>query len=274
MPDDFSVRRNLFTVYPLLTAEQKRAYHAQPFDYYKEPFLIKDGAIAETFITNAVSVDTGEFQTVVLNSMGNVIPIERDGHNLVVQIPEQFNTVQVAVGQKHVVLLVDNGTVKAYGNNDFGQCDTSEWTDIIAVTAGANFTLGLRSDGSLVACGSNNSGQCNISSYRGVVDIDALDQTAVILFADGSVAVQGDISMGIRDATSFTNIRRISAGDACIVAETTDGKFVMAGGAPQGSCGSVDSWEDIEYFAAGSLSAAYVDKYGSVRYTGDGAPTY
>ncbi len=272
---DPSIRRNLSTVYPMLTADQKRAYHAKRFSLYKEAYLVLgDGTIPGTNISNAVSVDAGEYQTIVLNSSGNVISIDNDGHNLVIPIPEQINAVQIAAGQKHLVLLDNNGTVKAYGDNTFGQCNTSEWTDIIAVAAGANFTAGLKSDGTLVACGSNMSSQCDVSSYVGAVDIDAMDQTLVILFADGTVAVRGDISLGIKNADSFTNVKRISAGDGCIVAETNDGKFLMASGIVKGSCGSVDTWKDVRLFSAGSACAAYVNAQGNIIYTGDGAPNH
>ncbi len=273
-PEDQSIRKNLKTVYPLLSAEQKRIYHSQKFAYYKEAYLISDGVLMGSNIINAVSVDVSEFQTAVLNTSGKVSSLSNNGHNLVISIPQQGNTVQIATGQKHIVLLDSNGTVKAYGNNTQGQCDTSEWTDIIAVAAGANFTLGLKADGTLIACGSNASGQCDVSGYTGVIDIDAMDQTAVLLFADGTVGVQGDISMGIKNARSFENVRRISAGDGCIVAETADGKYLMAEGTVGGSCGSVSGWKDAKYFSAGCVSAAYVNSEGKIIYTGDGSPKY
>ena len=53
----------------------------------------------------------------------------------------------------------------AAGFNDYGQCDVSEWTDIVAVAAGGWHTLGLKADGSIVAAGRNENGQCEILGW-------------------------------------------------------------------------------------------------------------
>lgn len=270
--EDLSIRKNLKTAYPMLSLKQKRDYHAQRFALYKGAFFIKDGAIEGTDITDAISVDTNEYQTVVLHADGRVTSLENGGHNLVIDIPEGGNTVQISAGQYHVALLDDDGTVSAYGDNTYGQCDTGSWTDIVAVATGANFTLGLRSNGEVVACGSNMSGQCDVSSYSNVVDIDACDQTAVLLFNDGKMAVCGDVSMGLREVSDFENITRISAGDACIVAERADGRYLSASGTVSGNCGSTGDWHNAEWFAAGSVCAGYIDTAGNMIITGDGAP--
>ncbi len=41
--------------------------------------------------------------------------------------------------------------VGAVGNNDEGQCDVSDWTDIVAISTGWTLTLGLKNDGTIVA---------------------------------------------------------------------------------------------------------------------------
>src|SRR3989338_1962037 len=62
---------------------------------------------------------------------------------------------QVAAGDDYILGLKNDGTVVAIGNNDFGQCDVSDWSDIVEVAAWNNFTVGLKSDGTVVAVGNN-----------------------------------------------------------------------------------------------------------------------
>ena len=270
--EDPGVRKNLDSVYFLLSTQQKRAYHASKLAVGKEAHYIGSGSVSGTNAENAVSVAAGEHQTVILGADGMVTPVSNAGHNLVLPIPASGSTVQVAVGHSHIVLLEADGTVKAFGSNTYDQCETDEWTDIVAVAAGADFTLGLKSNGQLVACGSNRAGQCDVDGYRNVVDIDACDQTAVLLFSDGTMSVQGDISMGLHKVKSFENVVRMRAGNACVVAETSDGQYLFADGTVTGSSGSVEGWKDVIDFDAGSLCIAYVNSSGNVVISGDGKP--
>lgn len=74
--------------------------------------------------------------------------------------------VDIAAGPRHVVGLKGDGTVVAYGDNSYGQCNVAGWTDIVAITAGtadqsdktntpAAWTIGVKKDGSIVVAGYN-----------------------------------------------------------------------------------------------------------------------
>lgn len=61
-------------------------------------------------------------------------------------------------GPHHTVYLKSDGTVYAElshfaeaDEDDFGQCNVSDWTDIVAISAGTRHTVGLKSDGTMVA---------------------------------------------------------------------------------------------------------------------------
>jgi len=60
--------------------------------------------------------------------------------------------------------LKADGTVVAVGYKG-SQCDVEDWTDIVAVSAGAFHTVGLKADGILVAVGDNFYGQCDVGSW-------------------------------------------------------------------------------------------------------------
>ena len=71
----------------------------------------------------------------------------------------QYNTTawtdltRLALGLNHTAGLRSDGTVYAAGRNDAGQCEVGGWTDVVYIAAGANCTLGIRSDGTLLIAG-------------------------------------------------------------------------------------------------------------------------
>jgi alpha-tubulin suppressor-like RCC1 family protein len=65
--------------------------------------------------------------------------------------------------------LKNDGTVVAVGTNAYGECDVSDWTDIVAISAGENYTIGLRANGTVVAAGKNANGQCNVSDWTDIM---------------------------------------------------------------------------------------------------------
>ena len=73
-----------------------------------------------------------------------------------------------AAGVWHTVGLKSDGTVIAAGNSDRGQCDVSDWTDIVAVSVGYDHIVGLKADGTIVAAGGSSSGQCSVSDWTDI----------------------------------------------------------------------------------------------------------
>ena len=95
-------------------------------------------------------------------------------------------------GLRHRVELSPDGTVKAEGDNLFGECDVSGWTEIQAVSCGNWHTVGLKKDGTLVACGSNVNGQCNVSNIAGKVSVVSCGRYhTAILLENGRVIIKG-----------------------------------------------------------------------------------
>jgi hypothetical protein len=113
----------------------------------------------------------------------------------------------IAAGDKHTVGLRSNGTVAAVGGNSKGQCNVSDWTDIVAIAAGDEHTVGLRSDGTVVAVGWNEYGQCSVSDWRDIVAIAAGVHHTVGLRSDGTVVAVGYKDEGQCDVSGWNNIR-------------------------------------------------------------------
>ena len=63
----------------------------------------------------------------------------------------------------HNLALKSNGTIVAWGNNDYGQCEIlAPNADFVAVAAGAHHSLGLKSDGTIVSWGRNDWNECDV----------------------------------------------------------------------------------------------------------------
>ncbi len=71
--------------------------------------------------------------------------------------------VAIAAGWGHSLGLKADGSIVAWGLNNFGQCNVPEPNSgFVAVAAGYGHSLGLKADGSIVAWGYNLFGQCNV----------------------------------------------------------------------------------------------------------------
>ncbi len=97
----------------------------------------------------------------------------------------------IATGYKHTVGRTETGTVLAAGSNLSGQCNTKDWTDIIAVAAGAYHTVGLRTDGTVVATGMNTYGQCDVEKWSNVAAIYAGAYNTVAITKNGQMLSTG-----------------------------------------------------------------------------------
>lgn len=97
----------------------------------------------------------------------------------------------IATGYQHTLARTEAGTVRSAGSNGSGQCNTSDWTDIVAVAAGAYHSVGLRADGTVVAAGSNTYGQCNVQAWNNVVSVYAGAYNTVAVTKTGQILTTG-----------------------------------------------------------------------------------
>ena len=66
----------------------------------------------------------------------------------------------------HGRLKVD-GTVITAGSDSYGECNLSDWTDIVAVAADTH-SIGLKNDGTVVAAGSKLDNRCDVSGWTNI----------------------------------------------------------------------------------------------------------
>jgi len=253
-------------------------------------------------IANRESFSAGGVHTVGLRSDGTVVTVG-DNESGQCDVSDWSNIVAVSAGDWHTVGLRSDGTVVAVGDNESGQsaqltvvysesgqCDVSDWSNIVAVSAGDWHTVGLRSDGTVVAVGNNGAGECDVSgwSWRSIVaDIVAADRDFVSgwhwrdivavsaggrhtvgLRSDGTVVAVGFNEYDQCDVSSWSNIVAVSAGDWHTVGLRSDGTVVAVGDNEFGEC-DVSDWSNIVAISAGDNYTIGLRSDGTVVAVGD-----
>jgi len=195
-------------------------------------------------------ISAGHFYTVGLRADGTVVAVGRNEYN-------QCNTgswrdiVAIAAGGGDTIGLKADGTVVSVGGNKDGQSNTGNWRDIVAITACHKHTVGLKADGTVVSVGKNNYGQCNTGSWQDIVAVAAGDDHTVGLKADGTVVAVGDNFLGQCNTGSWRDIVEVTTGNRYTVGLKSDGTVVAVGSNKDDQC-NTGSWQDIVAIAASS----------------------
>lgn len=194
-----------------------------------ESLLTPDG-YGETDISDwndITAIDTAWQLTVGLDQAGNVHVSGYCAEELQKEIEDKstqwVDIVSVSVGgsgdrfrgKGHIVGLTKDGRVVAVGDNDYGQCDVSDWAEehIVAISAGDYHTVALTEDGRVLTTQKE---ECH---FDGVDFTDSVEQIA-----------------------KWRNIVAVSAGYGFTLGLKSDGTVVSAGNKNDGQA-SVKGWE-------------------------------
>lgn len=179
-------------------------------------------------------------------------------------------------GSKHIVGLKADGTVVAAGDNQHGQCNVSDWRDIVAVACGQVHTVGLKANGTVVATGANRNKQCNVSEWKDIVAVVCSSFHTIGLKADGTVVITEEseyhVNYGHRDIPDWRDIMAVTCNNSlcsneAIIGLKADGT-VIATSDENDKC-NVSSWQDIVAVACGTSTVIGLKTNGAVVITGD-----
>ena len=214
-------------------------------------------------------ISAGTDHTVGLKSDGSVVATIYLGVNYEGQcdVSDWSDIVTVSAGDYHTIGLKSNGAVVATGDNDDGQCYVSDWKEIVAASAGNRHTLGLKSDGTVVATGYNTYNQCDVSRWIDIVAISGGGNHTVGLKSDGTVVATGENEDGQCDVSDWSDIVAVSAGDKHTVGLKSDGTVVATGENEDGQC-DVSGWSDIVVVSVGAYHTIGLKSDGTVVATG------
>ncbi|CAH1202544.1 hypothetical protein PAECIP111893_01827 [Paenibacillus plantiphilus] len=181
---------------------------------------------------------------------------------------------EVSAGLEHTISLKQDGTVWAWGNNDYGQLGIGTHTlktlpeqvtslsGVAAVAAGNNYSIALKSDGTVWSWGANDSGQLGdgtttnrsipvqVSGISSVVAISAGETHTIAIKSDGTVWNWGDNAFGqIGNGTTIntsipvqvlgiSDVTKIAAGNSHSIAVKRDGTVWAWGNNDNGKLGN------------------------------------
>lgn len=156
---------------------------------------------------------------------------------------EDLQCQSIAVGYEHTVALKADGSVLAVGKNEHGECNVSNWKDIISIYAAEDQTIGVKSNGQILLAGvlwENES----LSALRYATQIDIATGLMAAVKADGSAVCKGTSSVGANHVDDWTDIDAISTSGSHTVGLKSDGTVIAIGSNNQGQC-NVEEWTNI-----------------------------
>jgi photosystem II stability/assembly factor-like uncharacterized protein len=121
----------------------------------------------------------------------------------------------IAAGTQHNLALKEDGTVVAWGRDDYGQATVpAGLSGVTAVAAGYGHSLALKGDGTVVAWGWNESGQATVpAALSGVTAMAGGGAHSLALKEDGTVVAWGDNRWGQRAVPhGLSGVSAIAAG--------------------------------------------------------------
>ena len=114
------------------------------------------------------------------------------------------NVVSVCLNSKSIYGLCADGRVVCAGRNIFNN-EVKTWTEITELACAEDHILGLKKDGTVVAAGNNEVGQCDVSEWKDVVSINSngigefAPSYSAGITTEGKLVIAGKTRMEISD---------------------------------------------------------------------------
>lgn len=146
----------------------------------------------------------------------------------------------------------------------------------VAVAAGNNHSLALLQDGSVRGWGDNSFGQIDLpTALKGVKSLDARDDNSILILADGKPLVLGDTVNGLhRLPANLPTLQKVvltTYGDAAAVVTVTGEVVIWGKGYDSTRWKKSGSWSKVSTLAAGNGFVLALNENGTLGIIGDTA---
>jgi alpha-tubulin suppressor-like RCC1 family protein len=173
------------------------------------------------------------------------------------------NVIAVTGGRAHSLALNEDGTVVAWGDNQYGQTNTSGLSSVVAIAAGDDHNLALKIDSTVVAWGRTNAGQTVVpNGLSNVVAIAAGGDQSLALLRNGAVTNWG-ASFAAMPA-GLTSIMAVAAGTNFCLALRSNGTVVAWGDNSSSQTNVPLGLTNVVAIAAGGSQALALKSDGSI----------
>lgn len=175
--------------------------------------------------------------------------------------------ISVSMGFNNSAGLKTDGTCFIYGNNQYGQLQAREWTNLINIKCNNYGVLGLFADGTCKFIGMHPwdpNPPIDVSSWTNIVDIDLGAYNAVGIKEDGTCVSTGRNDFGQGDVYDWTDIVQIQTTGINTLGLKEDGTCVFTGAKKDYLEGDVSSWTDIVEIGLGDHYAYGIKSNGTI----------
>lgn len=231
--EDSAVREDLSGTYHLLSADQKRAYHAQRITATGILFTVgDDGCVTLSATPSGVTPADGK-DTSMTDAQKRVNDLL--GGKKVVSVLSGGLTTAFLHTDGSVTMIsnrIIGGTVTAAGAEELSLIAAAEkLSDVVAMAAGDEHFVFLHDDGTVSCIGDNSHGQCGTtgSKWTDIVAVAAGKNFTVGLHSDGTVTAVGSDDCGECDVSGFANVVDVAACDQTTVVLFADGTAGIRG---------------------------------------------
>ena len=239
-------------------------------------YLAKDPPID---VTNAVAIAVGAAQQG--SSLGHYLALKSDGkisswsggfspygETNTSALSNSFVTA-IAAGYQDSLALKSDGTVYAWGYNQYGQTNVpSGLNGVTAIACGDYHDLALKSDGTVAGWGQNTYQQTTNAAATNVVAVAASGSDSMVLRADGTVVTWGGYSGNFLVPSNATNIIAIAAGGEHYLALRANGTVVGWGNNAFGQTTVPAGISNVVAISAGANHSVLLRSDGSVMTLG------
>lgn len=209
-------------------------------------------------VNGAISnIAAGDWHSMVLLNNRTVLAWGDSSHGAT--YPQQdITATAIDGGTSDSLALKPDGTIAKWGCS--GICYVPDnLTNMVAIDDGQYYSLALRGDGTIAAWGLNNFGQTDVPlDLTNVVAVSAGNYLPMALRADGTVAVWGssDAYGQMNIPPGLSNVVAIATGNGACVALRTDGTVAAWGYIYAGGGGMPASLSNVVAIASGGVSMA------------------
>lgn len=173
----------------------------------------------------------------------------------------------VALGFRHTLVALADGSLCCFGLNGRGQCDVPpDLGPIVSVAAGHFHSCAVRANGSLACWGDNSFGQCSVPEDLGqVVSAAASYSHTCVIDAAGDLHCFGDNVFGQCDIPEdIETVQSVAAGFKHTCVLQSDGQLECFGDNEHGQCEVPEGLGKVKALAAGDFHTCALKEDGSV----------
>lgn len=216
---------------------------------------IADSA-GDTITINGEPQESGTPKTINLSPGGNKVTIIVTSADTTVQntytlMINRLEKGLIAAGEHHALALKPDGTVVAWGYQEYGETTVPEdLSDAVCVATGTYHSLAEKSDGTVIGWGSNSYLQTEApSNVKNPVSIDAGLRFSQALMPDGTVINWGSSSNN--PPSDIPEILELDAGGSHSIALANDGYMTCWGDNYQNKAKVPEGLSDVVSVSAG-----------------------